>query len=207
MREVPFDKGKLLKQDHFDWLLPIYGASAVVAIALGISLLKDWDFAGLGYVLMVLPTLAVCVLGLEIFFILRRRYRRSASLFVAFVVFIAVSLQLERYSSELRAEALWLLHSSEYKAEVLTQPAPATNALRHIDWFGWGFAGSGTEMYLAYDPNSSLANKNPATGRYGPLHCDVWKVQRLERHWYAVTFATNTFWDYPTDCDSGTTAP
>jgi len=114
---------------------------------------------------------------------------------------------LERYSSELRAEVLWLLHSKEYKAQVLAQPAPTGDTLRHIDWFGWGLAGSGTEMYLAHDPNNSLAHKNPSTGRYGPLHCDVWRVQRLDRYWYAITFDTNTFWEYPTDCDTGTTSP
>ena len=200
MREVPSDIDKPPQQDRFNWQFALCAAMAAVAISLGIYLLKSWDFVGFAYVLLVIPIVAVCVLGLALLCVFRRRFRNGASLLIALIVFAGVSLQLERYSSTLRADILWLLHSGEYKSEVLAQPAPTNGALREIDWFGWGMFAQDTEMYIVYDPKNSLAHRNPATGKYGVLRCDVWRVQRLEDHWYSVTFYTNTGWE--SSCDA-----
>jgi len=207
MREVPSNAAKPPIQDRFNWLLALYAAMAAVAISLGIDLLKSWDFVGFAYVLLVIPIISICVLGLAVFCAFRHRFRNGASLLIALVAFVGISLQMERYSSTLRAEMLWLLHSREYKTEVFAQPAPTNGALREIDWFGWGMFAQDTEMYLVYDPKNSLSQRNPATGKYGVLHCDVWRVQRLEDRWYSVTFYTSNVWEYPTDCDTGTSAP
>ena len=65
---------------------------------------------------------------------------------------------------------------------------------------GWGFPGAGdTTVYLVFDPNNSLAAAahSHAPGKYNGLPCEVFKVRRLEIHWYTVQFYTDTAWD---DC-------
>ncbi len=125
----------------------------------------------------------------------RHRRRSSASLLIALVAYVGISWLFARHSTEFHQYTLWELHSQDYKAKTLAQPESSGGTLKHIDWYGWGGFGSDTDVYLAYDPTNSLNHKDSVTGKYGQLHCDVWKVHRLEDKWYAVTFYTNQAWD------------
>ena len=95
--------------------------------------------------------------------------------------------------------ARWLMLSRSYKAEVMAQPNSANRELKHIEWDGWGWAGMDTTVYLAFDPTDSLsqaANSRQA-GKYDGIPCEVFRVRRLEAHWYTVCFYTNYEWGRP----------
>jgi hypothetical protein len=96
----------------------------------------------------------------------------------------------------LRSETRWWSARGTWKQRVLAQQE-VPGQLKHLDWDGWGFAAQDTEVYLVYDPSDGLRNAiGTPTGKHGVgLPCDVWKVWRLEPHWYNVVFYTNTSWD------------
>ena len=191
--------------DRFHWSIAVYAAGAVTSVFTLIAFSKEWDFGGFFFIFLTTPIVALCILivsGIKAF---QRRFRMSLSFIVAAVAYCVASWLLLKFSTDLHAEILWALHSKEYKADVLSQSA-ADSGLKHIYWFGWGFAGGGTDMYLAYDPTNSLSHKDPHTGRFGSLHCDeVWKVHRLQDKWYTVTFDTNTGLD--DSCDTAQPSP
>jgi hypothetical protein len=66
--------------------------------------------------------------------------------------------------------------------------------LRHIEWESTGFAGvANSTLYLVFDPTDSLgAARSP--GKFEGIPCEVLRVHRLERHWYAVLFYTDESW-------------
>ena len=53
-----------------------------------------------------------------------------------------------------------------------------------------------TIVYLVFDPADSLspAAKGHQPGKFSGIPCEVPRVQRLESHWYAVTFYTEESW-------------
>jgi hypothetical protein len=112
------------------------------------------------------------------------------------VVYLFVpALVLTNYTL-VRDRVRWSLLSARYKAGVLAQTAPANDELKHTEWDIWGFAGMDTTVFLVLDPTDSLAS---ASGALPPvkargLPCDVVRVRRLEREWYAVLFYTDTYW-------------
>ena len=83
----------------------------------------------------------------------------------------------------MRSEVRWLWSSKTYKAQVLAQPVPANGDLRHIEWDGWGFAGSDTVVYLVFDPTDSLATaaSSHGPGNFKGIPCEVPEVRRLEK--------------------------
>ena len=89
--------------------------------------------------------------------------------------------------------------SRSYKTEILAQPNPANEELKHIEWDGWGWARMDTTVYLVFDPTDSLSqaasNRQPV--KYGGMPCQVFLVRRLESHWYTVWFYTNYEWGQP----------
>jgi hypothetical protein len=114
------------------------------------------------------------------------------------VVFWASSWGLLKNALEVRSEVRWLFLSRHYKAKVLAEPVPANGELKHIEWDGWGFAGAGdTDVFLVYDPSDSLsaAAKNQAPGKFNGIPCEVYKIRRLESHYYTALFYTDTSWD------------
>jgi hypothetical protein len=123
---------------------------------------------------------------------------RSGVLPIAGVLLIclAVTYGIARYSDFLRSEIRWWAVRGTWKQRVLAQPE-VRGQLKHLDWDGWGFAGEDTEVYLVYDPADRLGNATvSARARHGAgLPCNVWKIWRLEPHWYNVVFFTNTSWD------------
>jgi hypothetical protein len=190
--------------DRFRWSIAAYAVVATSIVSISIDLSNSWDLLGFLYVLLIVPIIAICMLAVCVFKAIRRKPRASASLVAALIVYCSVSFLMVKGSADLHGEILWLLHSKQYKAEVLAQPADGS--LKHIEWYGWGMFAQDTSAYLTYDPSNSLAHRDPATGRFGVLRCDeVWRVRRLEDHWYSVTFDTNEVWD--TSCDTDAPSP
>jgi hypothetical protein len=107
---------------------------------------------------------------------------------------IALTLLLSNYSL-VRDHLRWICFSRSYKLAVLAQPSDGQ--LKHAEWGGWGFAGAGdTTVFLVFDPTDALAsasNKLPPVAASG-LPCDVVRVRRMQRQWYAVLFYTDTYW-------------
>jgi hypothetical protein len=116
---------------------------------------------------------------------------------LAAVVLLAAALTLAWNTYTIRTAIKWFASSRDYKADVLTQPASVSGDLKHIEWdvSGWGPVGP-TIVYLVFDPTDSLsaAAKSYRPGRFSGIPCEVPRVQRLESHWYAVTFYTEERW-------------
>jgi hypothetical protein len=134
----------------------------------------------------------VSALLLFAFGVTKKGQRLAALLVVMAYVFGAMLLK-SNYSL-VRDHVRWLFLSGGYKARVLAQPP--SEELKHAEWDGWGFAGSDTTVFLVFDPTDSLA---VATGALPPvksrgLPCEVFRVRRLDRQWYAVLFYTDTYW-------------
>lgn len=117
------------------------------------------------------------------------------TLWLSLIAYLALSLLLLKHYSFARDEIRWALLSRTYKARVAAQPAPARGELKHVEWDGWGFAGIDTTVYLAFDPTDSLpAQAGRSSNRERGLPCPVWRVRRLDRGWYAITFYSDTWW-------------
>lgn len=95
--------------------------------------------------------------------------------------------------------ARWLFESGKYKREVLAQPADSTQLLKHVEWDGWGWGGNDTTVYLVFDPKNALAHaaSSGSAGKFPGIPCEVYRVRRLETHWYTVQFYTDSDWN---DC-------
>jgi hypothetical protein len=113
------------------------------------------------------------------------------------VVYVAVSWGLFKNSRELHSTTQWLFSSKDYKAKVLAQLSPANGELRHIEWDGWGWGGNDTVEYLVFDPNDwlSAAANSHSSGKFRGIPCEVYRVRRLESHYYTVLFYTDTGWN------------
>lgn len=94
--------------------------------------------------------------------------------------------------------ARWLFESGKYKREVLAQPPGPPQLLKHVEWDGWGWGGNDTTVYLVFDPNNALAHaaSNGSAGKYLGIPCEVYRVRRLENHWYTVQFYTDSDWNH-----------
>lgn len=111
--------------------------------------------------------------------------------------FCLVAWLLFKVSYDVHAEGRWLVHAHQYKAEVFAQPQPPNGELKHVQWDGWGFAGSDTTVYLVFNPGGRLTPLPGAgAGRFVGIPCQVFRVRRLERQWYYVVYYTDTMWDY-----------
>jgi len=135
----------------------------------------------------------VSALLLFVFCVTRKGRKRLAALLVVMTYVFAVMLLKMNYSL-IRDHVRWLFLSGEYKAQVLAQSP--SKELRHAEWDGWGFAGADTTVFLVYDPTDSLAGAAEALPpiKSRALPCEVGRVRRLDRQWYAVLFYTDTYW-------------
>ena len=189
-----------LGEDRFNWKLASYLTGCGLFAVLLIELCNAFDILEILYFIALVPLIGLILLLLAIVSAVRKRKRQSLSVVLALIAYCGSSWLLWKSSMDLRPTERWLLHSGTYKAEVLAQPSTQNGELRHVEWDSWGMFAQDTQAYLTYDPSSSLSHKDPVTGKFGPLHCDVWRVQRLEDHWYSVTFYTNTGWE--SSCDT-----
>jgi hypothetical protein len=130
--------------------------------------------------------------------VIRKRPRRSLSIFLTLVSFLAVSAALLKSEGTLRPWLRWLLWSGRFKAEVLAQTTPANGEFKHIEWDGWGGAPVGDwTAYVVFDPTDSLsaAANSRLHGKFSGIPCSVDQVRQLESRWYSVTLGMNEWWD------------
>ncbi len=182
--------------DRFNWWLPFYAAIGALIFFLPV-IFYGGDSDGLYFLFALLISFIFFVVAL-VHAICKNRLRSLAVLSML-VVYCAVSWCLLKDSRELHSTAQWFLKSKEYKVKVLAQPDSTNGELKHIEWDGWGFAGSGnTVVYLVFDPNDSLstAAKSHSPGKFHGIPCEVYRVRRLESHYYTVLFYTDTDWGY-----------
>lgn len=183
------------KQKRFSWRLPFYAAVGE-SIALLLLFAYSAD-ASLLYLVLVVPIFCLTFLILLLIAAIRKRPHQCLSIFVTIVAFLAVSGALLTEHNTLRPMLRWILWSHHYKAELLASPNSPKGELKHVEWdiSGWGPIGP-TIVYLVYDPTNSLsaAAKSHKPGQFSGIPCEVPRVQRLESHWYAVTFYTEESW-------------
>jgi hypothetical protein len=175
-----------------------------LCIAIGAAILNflillsgAFDLGEIAYLFVGVPVISL--LAAVVLFVFAKRKKRAPSLpvFLSFPVYWVVSCVFFANMQAVRDHARWVLGSRGYEAELLAQAEPASGELRHIEWDGWGFAGSETNEYLVFDPSDSLASavrKRPA-GKLGGIPCEVPQVRRLERYWYSVEFYSNSSWE------------
>jgi hypothetical protein len=135
----------------------------------------------------------VSALLLFVFGVTRKGRQRLAALLVVMTYIFVVMLLKSNYSL-VRDHVRWLFLSGGYKAQVLAQPP--SEELKHTEWDGWGFAGADTTVFLVFDPADSLAGATeaPPPIKSQALPCEVVRIRRLDRQWYAVLFYTDTYW-------------
>lgn len=172
-----------------DWPL----ASCMVASLLLTALSSAFTGFDGGAVLCVGIAL-MSVLSLVVLAVLKKGKQRTYTL-TALALYLFASLLLLTHYSLVRDHVRWIFLSGGYKAKVLVQPVPANEEFSHAEWDGWGFLDE-TTAFLVFDPTDSLAgslNAKPPVKARG-LPCDVFRVRRLDSHWYAVLFYTGTYW-------------
>jgi hypothetical protein len=169
----------------------LYGLLGSIAVALPIALAGN----NTG-VFLTLPVAALLALGYLIAFFWNLK-RRPVDSFGMILVLVVGGWFCLKYANDGRDEVRWLLGSKAYQAAVLAQPTGSTGELKHIEWDGWGFAGADTTVYLAYDPDDSLATaaRTRFAGKVSGVPCPVARVHRLEKRWYTVMTFTATTWD------------
>jgi hypothetical protein len=187
-----------MRNDRFRWQLPLYTALASVLVFTPL-IMAGQDFDILYLLTAFFASLLLLVLAVVSLF--RKKGLQSLTRLSMFVVLCVASFLLMKHGEAIRASCRWLLWSNRYKAEVMAQPAAPKGELKHLEWDGWGFAGSDTVVYLVFDPNDSIAPelKTHKSGKFRGIPCEVPKIQRLERHWYSVVFNTDFGWN---DCPS-----
>lgn len=149
-------------------------------------------FSVLVYLYLFLP-LGLSV-GLVVGLVVAKRH--ALPILMATVVYCAVTWLLFQNADAVKDTVRWHLYGQSYQRRVLAEPQPA-GQLKHVEWDGWGFAGSDTTVYLVYDPSNSLAEaaRTHAAGKFAGIPCPVPRVSRLASHWYAVEFYTEEGWN------------
>jgi hypothetical protein len=179
----------MAERRRFDWRKPLVTAAVALLVSLLITIYgtdTDW----------LLYSMAVAVIGSTSLLgsIALRAVLMAIAIFGAYVAVTAVFFV---GYEQLRPILRWTLWSHRYKSELLAQATPANGQLKHVEWerTGWGPIGP-TIVYLVFDPTDllSVAAKSHRAGRFRGIPCEVPRVQRLESHWYAVTFYTEESW-------------
>lgn len=177
------------------WKIAAYTCAAAITVFLPFTLWA-WDIGEVLYILFVAITACLALL-IAVFLCVFKKSRHSGiALLSVTIVYCSVTSVLVLKAYNLRIAERWLLWSKSYKARVLAEPNPGQGAMRHLEWDGWGFAGSDTYVYLIFDPDdrlSSFANSS-FHGKINDEICGVSRVYRLEPCWYSVVFDTDMKW-------------
>ncbi len=193
---------KTAQADRLRWRLPIYAAIAGLVISTPLAFL-DADLYLFLTIFVVAPTLFVISVVVVVWLVYdavcygqRQLQPILGALAILWAIPISFLLYDSAHPSELRETARWFSSSQDYKNEVLAQPASANGQLKHIEWDGWGWAGQDTTIYLVFDPTDSLspASRSHQPGKFSGLPCEVFRVRRMESHWYTARFYTDDFW-------------
>lgn len=181
-------------EDRFDWRLPLYGALGALILFLPATVTIP-DFSLLAYLFLLL----VVSLGTGAFLLMNpraRKIRRLLSILTMLAAYWAVSAALVGNFMAIRTTVRWSLWSRGFKGKVLAEPTPTNEEFKHVVWDGWGWAGQDTTIYLIFDPADSLSApaRSSQAGEFRGIPCDVYRVRRLESHWYTARFYTNESW-------------
>jgi hypothetical protein len=170
------------------WRLPFAVGFLATATSFALVLYSS-NFGEMAGIFLVTP-----LAGLILLVLLIRRKRMARYVCLAILCFyVLLSWQMLKHSAEIRSESRWLSSSRTWKAEVLKQPSRTTSGVRYVVWDGWGMFAQDTDVYLVFSPDDGLRKYSPSN--LSGLPCPVWRVQRLEKQWYSVTFYTNEGWD------------
>jgi hypothetical protein len=185
----------------FNWRMQLY--SALVALILFIAIHTcQADTELFLDVFIVAPILVVCSVSMAVYAAIGKNRRRSNQLLQTLAIFWIVSTAFFvfdlKHPIAIRSTARWLIWSHDYKTQVLAQPSPPNGELKHIEWDGWGMFGMDTSAFLVFDPADSLsvAASSNQSGKFNGIPCEVFRVRRLETHWYTVIYYTGPYyWD------------
>lgn len=185
------------EKDRFNAWLPLCAAVTAIAVFIPFAI-YGYNVGELLYLVVILPIIGLLLLTVAITIACFRRFRRSLTVLSMVAVYVLASWLLFRNSATIHFTGKWMLESGRYKAQVLALPPPANGELKHVEWDGWGFAGSDTSAYLVYDPQNLLSSalKNHTSGNFPGIPCSVPGVRRLGSHWYSIVFYTDTDWDH-----------
>lgn len=114
------------ERNRFSWRMPLYGASVAVLVVLPLLISENTDVL---YLFLIVPCLAIIGICVLIYAAITRQLATALTV-VAFCAFSAVSFL---YNFQIRTFTRWFLLSGHYKREVLAQPAPPKNDLKHIE--------------------------------------------------------------------------
>jgi hypothetical protein len=185
-----FDVQQTADSHMFARRMAICAVVSLVLIVLSLTFAASDLGAVLGFGIALVSALALlthCVANKD-----RQRF---TALFVLMAYVFAAILPMWNHSF-VRDHVRWTLLSGGYKAKVLAQPR--SGELKHAEWDHLGgFAGIGnTAVYLVFDPTDSLAGAADALSpiKARGLPCEVVRVRRLSRQWYAVLFYSDTYW-------------
>jgi hypothetical protein len=184
------------KGDRF----PLYSALAASTLFIAIEIICPIDIALVLRLFVVGPILLVASIVVVICSIASKHGRRYRRLLLALGILWVISSSLLVYDFKhplvIRSAARWIIGAQYYKNEVLGQPKAPIGELQHLEWDGWGWAGQDTGVFLVFDPNDALAvaAQSARPGKFNGIPCEVYRVRRLESHWYTVQNYTDQGW-------------
>jgi hypothetical protein len=180
----------------FSWRFLLAWALPFLALTIAGELQAD---SAVFLMFVLIPVLLLATLTLLVWGAFRRRQLWSALATCAILWLISICYLISRPTPfQLRETARWFLWSNEYKQQVLAHPSSPTGDLKHMEWDTSGFAGVGDNTaYLVFDPTDTLASSAGfyKVATFNGVRCRVWKIRRLESHWYAVLFYTAQSWE------------
>jgi hypothetical protein len=194
---------KTIRASGLRWRLPYYAAIVAFVVFVPIAICDQDTFLFVS-VFIVAPILITISLVSFVCLILAavRDGRRQilpalAMLIVIWVIPASLFLYERTHPFELHDIVRWMVHSRQYKSEVLAQPTSGKAELKHIEWDASGLAGiANNTVFLVFDPDDtlSMAAESRQPGKINGIACEVRSVRRLESHWYAVLFYTDEYW-------------
>ena len=179
---------------------PLYSALAASTLFIAIEIICPIDIALFLRLFVVGPILLVASIVVAICSIASKHGSRYQQLLLALGILWVISSSLLVYDFKnplvVRSAVRWTVGSWHYKSEVLAQPKASNGELQHLEWDGWGWAGQDTDVFLVFDPTDALATaaRSGRAGKFDGIPCEVYRVRRLEHHWYTVQNYTNQDW-------------
>jgi hypothetical protein len=186
--------GKAEKENSFNWRLLVY-ATVGTLIFFSPVMIYGGDSDILYIILVALLSIILILVALVLAFI--KNWAAVVAIFLMLLTNWVISLCLLKNVDELHGLTKWSLHSNEFRSQLMAQPNPVNGEFKHIEWDVSGYAGAETVVYLVFDPTDSLAAaaKSHSSGRFSGIPCEVYRIRRLESHYYTVVFYTDTGWD------------
>jgi hypothetical protein len=194
---------KTIQASRLRWRLPYYAAIVAFVIFAPIAIC-DQDtflFVSVFVVAPILITISLVSIVCLILSSVRDGHRQVLPVLAMLIAIWAIPASLFFYERnhpfELHDIVRWMVHSRQYKSEVLAQPTSGKAELKHIEWDASGFAGIANDtVFLVFDPDDtlSMAAESRQPGKIHGIACEIRSVRRLESHWYAVLFYTDEHW-------------